>query len=102
MYAIRSYYGISSADFSSYVNVWNGTDYASQIQFKRYLWNSVIVVSVSCLISLAISILAGYSLARFTYKRRDGIGQAILYVYMFPQMVLTIPLLILIISYNFV
>lgn len=90
--------GIDSFDVSSYIKVWTGTDYASQLMFKQYLLNSIMVVLSSVAISMVIALLAGYSLARFKYKHRDGIAQGILYVYMFPQMVLTTPLLTLVIN----
>lgn len=90
--------GITELDFSSYRNVWNQTDYAMNLDLKQYLLNSVFVVGVSTLISIIIATLGGYSLARFKYKKRDSIANAILYVYMFPQMILTTPLLMLIIK----
>ncbi len=90
--------GIEELDFSSYKNVWQGTDYASQLKFKKYLFNSIIVVLISSTISIIIASLAGYSLARFKYKGRDNIAQGILYVYMFPQMILTTPLLMIVIK----
>ena len=90
--------GIEELDFSSYKNVWQGTDYASQLKFKKYLFNSIIVVLISSTISIIIASLAGYSLARFKYKGTDNIAQGILYVYMFPQMILTTPLLMIVIK----
>ncbi len=90
--------GIEELDVSSYVNVWNGTDYASKLKMKEYMSNSFIVVGVSTLISIIIATLGGYSLARFRYKGRETLAQGILYVYMFPQMILTTPLLMLVIK----
>jgi len=90
--------GITEFDFSSYKNGWNQTGYASNLMLKRYILNSVIVVGISSLISIFIATLGGYSLARFRYKRRETIANGILYVYMFPQMILTTPLLILVIK----
>jgi len=90
--------GIEELDVSSYVNVWNGTDYASKLKMKEYMLNSFIVVGVSTLISICIATLGGYSLARFRYKGRETLAQGILYVYMFPQMILTTPLLMLVIK----
>ncbi len=90
--------GLHEFDFSSYKHIWNGTGYASQLKFKEYMLNSIIVVVVSCFISIVIATLAGYSLARFKYKKRETIAQGILYVYMFPQMILTTPLLMLVIK----
>ena len=89
---------IKDFDLSSYVQVWNGTGFASQLKFRSYLANSFIVVLTSSLISIALATLAGYSLARFHYKRKETIAQGILYVYMFPQMILTTPLLVLVIK----
>lgn len=90
--------GINEINFSAYKQVWNGTGFANQLHFKQYLSNSFIVVLVSSGISIVLATIAGYSLARFRYKHRDGIAQGILYVYMFPQMILTTPLLALIIK----
>lgn len=89
--------GITDLDFSAYSAIWNGTGFASQLKFKSYLLNSFVVVLASSAISITLAILAGYSLARFKYKRKETIAQGILYVYMFPQMILTTPLLMLII-----
>ncbi len=89
---------IKDFDTSSYDHVWHGTDYASSLYLKSYMANSLIVVLTSSMISIVLATLAGYSLSRFTYKRREGIAQGILYVYMFPQMILTTPLLMLIIK----
>lgn len=89
---------ITEIDTSAYRQVWSGTGFASQLHFKQYMANSFIVVLVSSGISIILATLAGYSLARFKYKRREGIAQGILYVYMFPQMLLTTPLLVLVIK----
>lgn len=89
---------ITEVDTSAYRQVWSGTGFASQLHFKQYMANSFIVVLVSSGISIVLATLAGYSLARFKYKRREGIAQGILYVYMFPQMLLTTPLLVLVIK----
>ena len=89
---------MTELDPSAYAQVWTGTGFASQLQFKAYMANSFIVVLVSSGISIVLATLAGYSLARFRYKHRNGIAQVILYVYMFPQMLLTTPLLTLVIK----
>lgn len=89
---------IKDVDFSAYKQVWTGTGFASQLKFKGYIANSFIVVLVSSAISIVLATLAGYSLARFHYKQKENIAQGILYVYMFPQMILTTPLLVLVIK----
>lgn len=91
---------IREFDFSSYKYVWTGTGYASSLYLKQYMANSLYVVMISSIISITLATLAGYSLARFSYRSREGIAQGILYVYMFPQMILTTPLLMLIIKLN--
>jgi multiple sugar transport system permease protein len=90
--------GIHEFDISSYINIWNSADYAARLEFRRYMFNSFAVVLVSSGISIVLASLAGYSLARFKYKKRETIAQGILYVYMFPQMILATPLLMLIIK----
>ena len=90
--------GITSLDLSGYVNVWMSRDYASHIHFRANMANSFIVVSAASFLSIVLAILAGYSLARFRYRGRNAISQGILYVYMFPQLTLVIPLLIFVIS----
>lgn len=90
--------GIQSFDFSGYVNVWLARDYASHINFRANMANSFIVVSAASFLSIILAILAGYSLTRFRYRGRNAISQGILYVYMFPQLTLVIPLLIFVIT----
>ena len=90
--------GLTDFDFSSYVKVWTGTDYAGGIKMQAYIWNSIAVVGLSTLISIVIATLGGYSLSRFKYRGRDSLAHGILYVYMFPQMILTTPLLMLVIK----
>ncbi len=77
--------------------MWTGTDYASQLQFPRYLLNSAVVVLASVAISIVIALLASYSCrASIPAPRRHRPGHPVLY--MFPQMVLTTPLLSLVIN----
>ncbi|HUX22833.1 MAG TPA: carbohydrate ABC transporter permease [Spirochaetia bacterium] len=90
--------GIDHWDFSGYKNVWLSLDYASHIAFRQNMINSFVVVGLASFISIVFAILAGYSLSRFKYRGREAISQGILYVYMFPQLVLVIPLLVLVIK----
>ena len=91
---------IKEVNLSAYKQVITSTGFASQLKFMTYIKNSFIVVLASSAISIVLATLAGYSLARFKYKGRESISQAILYVYMFPQMILTTPLLVLVIKLN--
>lgn len=90
--------GITDFNISSYIKVLTSTDYAAGINMPGYIWNSIVVVGLSTFISIVIATLAGYSLSRFHYRGRKTIAQGILYVYMFPQMILTTPLLMLVIK----
>jgi ABC-type glycerol-3-phosphate transport system permease component len=83
-------------DFSHYKNIWFSLSYAGQIHYKENLINSFVVVGSATALSVCIAILAGYSLARFKFRGKEAFAQGALYVYMFPQMILLIPLLILV------
>ncbi|MDK2897636.1 MAG: N,N-diacetylchitobiose transport system permease protein [Candidatus Atribacteria bacterium] len=85
-----------SISFENYKNIWHSLKYASHIKFRDNMVNSFVVVGISTLVSLVIAIPAAYSLTRFKYRHKESIAQGILYVYMFPQMILLIPLLILV------
>lgn len=58
----------------------------------RYVLNSIIVTVGTVTMVLAISLVAGYGLARFDYKRKVGIARFLLVGYMFSPIVLAIPL----------
>lgn len=75
---------------------WN--NYRILIEDKGFLLNirnSLIVAGAVTLISLLISSLAAYSLARFRYRFRSLIGRLILFAYLTPTSLLFIPLSIL-------
>lgn len=57
-----------------------------------YLLNSALVAILSTLLSLFISALAAYAIARLNLKRRDFILTAIIAVSMFPLVTLMVPL----------
>jgi ABC-type glycerol-3-phosphate transport system permease component len=69
----------------AYQRIW--TDYP----FARYFFNSFIVVSVSTLISLAFSCLAGYGASRFHFKGKSMFLTFLLVTQMFPSIMLLIP-----------
>ena len=74
------------------------TNYQVLIEDKGFLLNirnSLIVAGCVTLISLFISSLAAYSLARFRYKFRSLVGRLILFAYLTPTSLLFIPLSIL-------
>ena len=58
----------------------------------RYIVNSAIVTTGTVVTVLAISLVAGYGLARFNYKYKVGTARFLLIGYMFSPIVLAIPL----------
>jgi multiple sugar transport system permease protein len=56
------------------------------------LWNSVLVAAVTLALSTLIGAPAGYALARFVFRARDGYRLIILSTRAFPIVILSIPL----------
>ncbi len=63
--------------------------------FPTYLRNSGIAASISTVCSLALGYLAAYALSRFRFPGRDAISQGILLAYMFPSVLLIVPLFLI-------
>lgn len=61
----------------------------------KSLRNSVLVASITLLLSTAISIPAGYAIARYVFRGRDLFRLSVLAVRAFPVVVLSIPLAVL-------
>jgi multiple sugar transport system permease protein len=70
----------------SYVNLLGHTHYL--INFKNSLW----VAFMTTLVTLVCSILMGYVLTRYAIRGKNVILNSILFAYMFPPMLLAIPL----------
>src|SRR5438094_631015 len=64
----------------------------TETNFPRWAFNTAVVATVSTLISLFCSILAGYSLARLRYRGADTIGWGIFVTYLVPPTLLFLPL----------
>lgn len=60
--------------------------------FLIFIRNSLVVAGGSTAISLLLAILGGYSLARFRYKGRELIAGSMLFIYMFPGILLIVPI----------
>ncbi|TDF95954.1 carbohydrate ABC transporter permease [Paenibacillus piri] len=73
------------ATIAPYQRIW--TDYP----FARYFLNSFIVVSLSTVISLVFSCLAGYGASRFHFKGKGLFLTFLLVTQMFPSIMLLIP-----------
>lgn len=64
----------------------------TQTNFPHWALNTAVVATISTLISLFCSILAGYSLARLRYRGADTIGWGIFVTYLVPPTLLFLPL----------
>ena len=74
----------------------------SRPQFMRYIGNSLFIALSTTLLSLIVSIPGGYSLARFHYAGREVLSTTILLAYMFPPILLVIPMFIAFYRFNLV
>jgi multiple sugar transport system permease protein len=63
----------------------------------RYFLNSVVVATCTMLLSTAVSVFAGYSLARLHYPGKNVIDKTILFVYIIPPILLVVPIYLLIV-----
>ena len=60
--------------------------------FMQWLWNTMLIATVSTIISLICGMFAGYALARLRFKGSEFLGTAIFITYLVPQTLLFIPL----------
>ncbi len=61
-------------------------------EFLQWLWNTMLIATVSTLISLICGMFAGYALARLKFRGSEFLGTAIFITYLVPQTLLFIPL----------
>ncbi|HKU94088.1 MAG TPA: carbohydrate ABC transporter permease [Vineibacter sp.] len=60
--------------------------------FSTWLWNTMIIASLSTVISLFCGVLAGYALSRLNFPFAGSLGTGIFITYLVPQTLLFIPL----------
>jgi ABC-type glycerol-3-phosphate transport system permease component len=65
--------------------------------FPRFFLNSVIVATGTMLISTALAVFGGYSLARLQYPGKALIDKTILFVYVIPPVLLVVPIYVMIV-----
>ncbi|WP_332900189.1 carbohydrate ABC transporter permease [Haladaptatus sp. CMSO5] len=79
--------------------LWTLTHYADLIEtnseFFLYYRNSVITSTFATVMTITLGTLGAYSISRFEYMGREFIDSSILLIYMFPAIVLVIPLSVL-------
>jgi multiple sugar transport system permease protein len=60
--------------------------------FPRYYWNSTVVALVTTAVTVVVSTLMAYALNRFRFRGVGTLTRTMLYAYMFPPLMLAIPL----------
>ncbi|MEM3515679.1 MAG: carbohydrate ABC transporter permease [Saccharolobus sp.] len=79
-----------------YKKVW------SSLNFNRLFYNTFVASISTTALSMPIAILAGYSLSRLKFKGRELLGMIILGTYMFPGVLLIIPLFVFMSNLNLI
>jgi len=80
--------------FENFINLFTKTSAAI------WLLNSIVTAFVSIFVSVFLASLAAYALTRFRFRGRRLITNSILFVYMFPPIMVAIPLFFLICKIN--
>ncbi|MGE5528210.1 MAG: carbohydrate ABC transporter permease [Patescibacteria group bacterium] len=60
--------------------------------FPRFLLNSLIVSLATAVISTLIAIAGGYALARYSFPGKTALSRCLLFVYVFPTVLLLVPI----------
>lgn len=63
-----------------------------RFNFARYILNSTLVATATVAITLLIAVLGAYAVTRLRFPGRKLVSRAILLIYMFPAIVLVVPL----------
>ncbi len=87
LYSLHSFpFWIEKPVLSQYTYLFENTD------FLTWMYNSLLVGSVTTLTSVVIGVLAGYGLARLRFRGAESFGIAIFISYLVPTSLLFIPL----------
>jgi multiple sugar transport system permease protein len=65
-----------------------------RFDFLRFIRNSTILAGVTVIMSLVIAVPAAYAISRLKFRGRNGMTWGILLIYMFPGIVISIPLFV--------
>jgi len=79
----------SNIDFRSYYEV------IFEHGFARYISNSVYIAVITVMISVSLATVGAYAVTRLRFRGRAFMSYSVLVVYMFPAIVLVIPLYVL-------
>ncbi|MGD9925760.1 MAG: carbohydrate ABC transporter permease, partial [Pseudorhodoplanes sp.] len=80
---------INNPTFVHYLDLINRTN------FTIYFFNSFVVATLATAGAIFLGVLAGYGLTRFRFFGRRALSNAVLFTYMFPPILLSIPLFVL-------
>jgi ABC-type glycerol-3-phosphate transport system permease component len=86
IYAFPPTYWPTDLSFTFYEKVLTTTPFLS------FFWNSIVVAALSTVISVAFAAMAAWSLARTRFRGRTLLMRAVLLAYLFPQILIVIPL----------
>jgi len=89
LYATPLRYLPEHITFDNYIEAWT----SPITPFSRFFLNSLWVCSVTMVATTAVSVLAGYAIARFRFAGRDTLLLIFLATQMFPSVLLIAPLL---------
>jgi ABC-type glycerol-3-phosphate transport system permease component len=73
----------------------NYTELFRKTLFARYFLNSLIVATLATTGSVVAAVLAGFGVTRFDFPGRRLIASSVLFTYMFPPILLSIPLFVM-------
>ena len=62
------------------------------LKFPIYIRNTVMLAGGTTMLGIGVGCLAGYALSRFRFRGRDFFSRAVLLIYMFPPVLLIVPL----------
>jgi ABC-type glycerol-3-phosphate transport system permease component len=71
-----------------------------ETDFPKFFKNSFIVATGTTLFVIVLGTLGGYSMTRFRYRGRELISKSILLLYMFPAILLVIPIVIIMVKFH--
>lgn len=84
----------SRITFGHYVALWTNTE------FPNFMKNSLIIATGVVVLTVILSTLAGYGLARARFWGKKTMARGVLLTYMFPAILLAIPLYILFVRFG--
>ncbi len=70
-------------------------DVFSTLRIGRFLWNSVYLSLVTTAVVAVLAALAAYSHTVYAFRGRETASKLVLFIYMFPQILVVIPLYVL-------